>query len=88
MIRLKTAPSATAIEALNEDYADIITGAPIANIPFEEVRYWPEMLEIMEWTKTNEPLALPWNCDPTAAQRNLNVVKSKYPQDPPIKRRN
>jgi hypothetical protein len=42
----------------------------------------------MEWTKTNEPLALPWSCDPTAAQRNLNVVKSKYPQDPPIKRRN
>jgi homoserine O-succinyltransferase len=31
----------------------IVTGAPIANIPFEEVRYWPEMLEIMEWTRTN-----------------------------------
>jgi hypothetical protein len=42
----------------------------------------------MEWTRTKEPLALPWSCDPTAAQRNLTVVKSKYPQDPPIKRRN
>jgi hypothetical protein len=31
----------------------IITGAPIANIPFEEVKYWPEMLEIMDWTQTN-----------------------------------
>ncbi|HEY9012496.1 MAG TPA: homoserine O-succinyltransferase [Devosia sp.] len=31
----------------------IVTGAPIANMPFEEVRYWPEMLEIMEWTKSN-----------------------------------
>jgi len=31
----------------------IVTGAPIANMPFEEVRYWPEMLEIMEWTRTN-----------------------------------
>ena len=31
----------------------IVTGAPIANIPFEEVRYWPEMLEIMDWTQTN-----------------------------------
>jgi len=31
----------------------IVTGAPIANIPFEEVRYWPEMLEIMAWTRTN-----------------------------------
>ena len=31
----------------------IVTGAPIANIPFEDVRYWPEMLEIMAWTRTN-----------------------------------
>ena len=31
----------------------IVTGAPIANMPFEEVRYWPEMLEIMKWTQTN-----------------------------------
>lgn len=31
----------------------IVTGAPIANLPFEDVRYWKEMLEIMEWTKTN-----------------------------------
>lgn len=31
----------------------VVTGAPIANMPFEAVRYWPEMLEIMEWTRTN-----------------------------------
>jgi homoserine O-succinyltransferase len=31
----------------------IVTGAPIALIPFEEVRYWQEMIEIMEWTLTN-----------------------------------
>jgi homoserine O-succinyltransferase len=31
----------------------IVTGAPIAHIPFEEVRYWREMVEIMEWTQTN-----------------------------------
>jgi homoserine O-succinyltransferase len=31
----------------------VITGAPIAHIPFEEVRYWPEMVEIMKWTQTN-----------------------------------
>ena len=42
----------------------------------------------MEWRVTTEELSLPWNCDPEAAQRNLNVVRSKYPQDPPIKRRN
>jgi homoserine O-succinyltransferase len=31
----------------------IITGAPIANIPFEEVKYWSEMVEIMDWTQTH-----------------------------------
>src|SRR5690606_210848 len=25
----------------------------IANLPFEEVRYWREMVEIMDWTRTN-----------------------------------
>ena len=31
----------------------IITGAPVENIPFEEVDYWPELCEIMNWTRTN-----------------------------------
>ncbi|MCD7060034.1 homoserine O-succinyltransferase [Pelagibacterium xiamenense] len=31
----------------------VVTGAPIANLPFEDVRYWPEMLEIMDWTQSN-----------------------------------
>lgn len=31
----------------------IITGAPVENIPFEEVDYWPELCRIMEWSKTN-----------------------------------
>ena len=31
----------------------IVTGAPIANSPFEEVTYWREMVEIMDWTQTN-----------------------------------
>ena len=29
----------------------IITGAPVEQIPFEEVDYWGELCEIMEWTK-------------------------------------
>jgi len=29
----------------------IITGAPVENMPFEEVDYWEELSEIMEWTK-------------------------------------
>lgn len=31
----------------------IITGAPVEQIPFEEVDYWKELTEIMEWTKTH-----------------------------------
>ena len=31
----------------------IITGAPVEQMPFEEVDYWDELKEIMEWTKTN-----------------------------------
>ena len=31
----------------------IITGAPIEHIEFEEVTYWEELTEIMEWSKTN-----------------------------------
>jgi homoserine O-succinyltransferase len=31
----------------------IVTGAPVANIPFDEVKYWSEMIDIMNWTQTN-----------------------------------
>ena len=31
----------------------IITGAPVENMPFEEVDYWQELCEIMEWTKSH-----------------------------------
>ena len=31
----------------------IITGAPVEHMPFEEVEYWEELCEIMEWTKTH-----------------------------------
>lgn len=29
----------------------IITGAPVENLEFEEVNYWPELSRIMEWSK-------------------------------------
>lgn len=31
----------------------IITGAPVEQMPFEEVEYWDELCEIMEWSKTH-----------------------------------
>lgn len=42
-------------EDIKEKFFDgmIITGAPVELMPFEEVNYWPELVEIMEWSKTN-----------------------------------
>ncbi len=31
----------------------IITGAPIEHLPFEDVTYWDELKEVMDWTQTN-----------------------------------
>ena len=31
----------------------VITGAPVEHLPFEDVDYWQELCEIMEWSKTN-----------------------------------
>lgn len=31
----------------------IITGTPVEHLPFEEVDYWEELTEIMEWSKTH-----------------------------------
>lgn len=31
----------------------IITGAPVEHLPFDAVRYWPELRQILNWTQTN-----------------------------------
>ena len=40
-------------EEVKDQYFDgmIITGAPVEQMPFEEVEYWQELCTIMEWTK-------------------------------------
>lgn len=42
-------------EDVKEQYFDglIITGAPVEHMPFEEVMYWDELVQIMEWSKTH-----------------------------------
>ena len=54
----------------------IITGAPIENMEFEEVAYWDEMKEIMEWTKTNvtSTLHLCWGAQ-AALYYHYNIPK-------------
>ncbi len=31
----------------------IVTGAPVENMPFEQVEYWDELCSVFEWSKTN-----------------------------------
>jgi homoserine O-succinyltransferase len=31
----------------------IITGAPVEQLPFEEVDYWPELVQVMDWARTH-----------------------------------
>ncbi|GMA38786.1 homoserine O-succinyltransferase [Mobilicoccus caccae] len=31
----------------------VITGAPVEHLRFEEVEYWPELCEILDWSRTN-----------------------------------
>ena len=40
---------------VKDNYYDgfVITGAPVEHLPFEEVEYWDELVEIMEWSKTH-----------------------------------
>lgn len=42
-------------EHIKDNYYDgmIITGAPVEHLAFEDVDYWSEMEEIMEWSKTH-----------------------------------
>ena len=42
-------------DEIKDNYYDgfIITGAPVEQMEFEEVTYWDELVEIMEWSKTH-----------------------------------
>ena len=43
------------LEDVRDEYFDalIVTGAPIERLPFEEVAYWDELTEIMDWSRTH-----------------------------------
>ncbi|HFI0834703.1 homoserine O-succinyltransferase [Streptococcus sp. A34] len=42
-------------EEIKDSYFDglIVTGAPVENLPFEEVDYWQELVQVFDWSKTN-----------------------------------
>ena len=43
------------LDDVRDDYFDalIVTGAPVETLPFDAVQYWPELQEILEWSKTH-----------------------------------
>lgn len=40
---------------VKDQYFDglIVTGAPVENLPFEEVDYWQELVEVFDWSKSH-----------------------------------
>ena len=43
------------LDNIRHDFFDvlIVTGAPIETLPFEDVNYWDELCEIINWSKSN-----------------------------------
>ena len=65
--------------------AIVITGAPIETLPFEDVSYWDEMTEILDWAKTGKDgrstplLSLCWGAQ-AALYRYYGIPKHQLPQ--------
>ena len=43
------------LEDVRDEFFDalIVTGAPVERLPFQQVAYWPELTEILEWSQTH-----------------------------------
>ena len=59
----------------------IITGAPVEQMPFEEVDYWPELCQIMDFTRTNvySTLHVCWGAQ-AALYHHFGIQKRPLPQ--------
>ena len=59
----------------------IITGAPLEEIPFEEVDYWQELCDIMDWTKTHvtSTLHICWGSQ-AALYHHYGLSKHELPE--------
>ncbi|MCI8809404.1 MAG: homoserine O-succinyltransferase [Oscillibacter sp.] len=59
----------------------VITGAPVEHLPFEEVDYWPELCEIMEWSKSHvhSTLHICWGAQ-AGLYYHYGIPKRQLPQ--------
>ena len=71
------------IEQIRDRYYDgmIITGAPVEDITFEEVDYWEEMCDIMDWAETHvtSTLHICWGAQ-AGLYHYYGIDKQKLPQ--------
>ncbi len=85
-------PKNTPIEHMKAFYKDfelmrderfdgmIITGAPVEQMPFEEVSYWPEVSEIFDWARTHvtSTLYICWAAQ-AGLYRHYGIPKHELP---------
>jgi homoserine O-succinyltransferase len=59
----------------------IVTGAPVEQLPFEAVDYWPELTEVLDWARTHvfSSLFICWGAQ-AALHRYYGVPKYALPQ--------
>ena len=75
----------TSFDSVRDSHYDgmIITGAPVENLEFEDVDYWPELCEIMKWTSTNVHSTL-YICWGAQAALYYHYGIPKYPLGPKL----
>lgn len=73
----------TTIEEIRDKKFDglIITGAPVEDITFEEVDYWEELCDIMDWSVTNvtSTLHICWGAQ-AAFYHHFGIQKRQLPE--------
>ncbi|MFI5013274.1 MAG: homoserine O-succinyltransferase [Hyphomicrobiales bacterium] len=71
------------IEDVKGEYFDglIITGAPVEQLNFEDVAYWPEFLEIMDWADAHvlRRLHICWGAQ-AGLHRTFGIAKHRLPK--------
>ncbi len=72
----------TTFEQVREEKFDglVITGAPVERLAFEEVDYWPELCELMDWSTENvfSTLHVCWGAQ-AGLYRHFGVPKHELP---------
>ena len=59
----------------------IITGAPVENMPFEEVDYWAELCEVMDWSLSHvySTMHICWGAQ-AGLYHHFGIPKYRLPQ--------